>query len=105
MVTYIFCCFNNSLHIIFFNLKKFKKTLSEEKKDIGKSVQKSILWNANIMAMRTTTIQTFNIYAVLNGVIFGQISYDIVPYAWHFLPVRFFPKNYLINYALSYRKS
>ena len=46
-----------------------------------------------IIAMRTTTIQTFNIYAVLNGVMFGLISYDIVPYAWHFLPARFFPQE------------
>ena len=31
---------------------------------------------------------------VLNGVIFQQISYDIIPYARHYLPVRFFLKYY-----------
>ena len=41
----------------------------------------------------------------LNGVIVPQISYDIVPYARHFLPVKFFkPSISLINYASSYRK-
>ena len=47
-----------------------------------------------IMTVKTTTMRTLYVHVVLNGVIFRQISYDIVPYARHFLPVRFFPKYY-----------
>ena len=42
-----FLLLNNSVHIIFLNLKKFKKILLEGKKDIGESVQKNVLLNAN----------------------------------------------------------
>ena len=47
-----------------------------------------------IMTAKTTTVRTPYVHVVLNGVIFRQISYDIVPYARNFLPVRFFPKYY-----------
>ena len=52
----------------------------------------------------TTTIRTLYVLVVLNGVVFRQISYDFVPYARHFVPVRSFSRKYLINYASSYRK-
>ena len=39
---------------------------------------------------------TLYVHVVLNGVIFRQISYEIVPYARHFLPLRFSLK-YLFN--------
>ena len=42
-----FLSHNNSGHIIFFNLHVIKKNLSDRKKDIGESVQKPVLWNAN----------------------------------------------------------
>ena len=47
-----------------------------------------------IMTTKTTTIRTLyvHVHVVLNGVIFPQTLYDIVPYARHFLPVKFFPK-------------
>ena len=57
-----------------------------------------------IMTAKTTTIRTLYVHVVLNGVIFRKISYDIVLYAQHFLPVKFFPKCYFKNYACSYRK-
>ena len=47
------------------------------------------------MTAKTTTIRTLlYVHVVLNGVIFRQISYDIAPYARHFLLVKFFPKYY-----------
>ena len=57
-----------------------------------------------IMTAKTTTMRTLYVHVVLNGVMLRQISYDIVPYARHFLPVRFFPSITLINYDSSYRK-
>ena len=72
-----FLLLNNSVHIIFFNLKKFKTFLSEGKKDIGESVQKK----KRIMECKTTTMRTLYVRVDLNGVIFRQISYDIVLYA------------------------
>ena len=47
-----------------------------------------------IMTAKTTTMRTLYVHVVLNGVMLRQISYDIVPYARHFLPVRFFSKYY-----------
>ena len=44
------------------------------------------------MTMKTATLQTLNIHVVLSGAIFPQILYDIVLYARHFLPVKFFVK-------------
>ena len=32
---------------VFFNFKKFSKKFHRKEKDIGESVQKSVLWNAN----------------------------------------------------------
>ena len=57
-----------------------------------------------IMTAKTTTVQTLYVQVVLNGAIFWQISYDIVPYARHFLPVKFFLNITVINYVSSYRK-
>ena len=45
-----------------------------------------------IMTGKPTTMGTLCIHIVLNGVIFPQILYNIAPHAWHFLPVKFFPK-------------
>ena len=44
-----------------------------------------------IMTAKTTTIRTVYVHVALNSVIFWQILYDIVRYARHFLPVKFFP--------------
>ena len=53
-----------------------------------------------IMTARTTTIRTLYVHIVLNGMIFPQISYDIVPYARHFLPVKYFTKYYFIKLCI-----
>ena len=57
-----------------------------------------------ILTAKTTTMRTLYVHIVSNGVIFLQISYDIVPYARRFLPVRLFPSISLINYASRHRK-
>ena len=75
--------------------RNFKKNLSDRKKDMGESVQKKPYSGKQIISAKTTTIQSnalIYVLVVLNGVIFPQISYDIVPYDQHLLPVRFFPK-------------
>ena len=60
---------------------------------MGESVQKTVLWNANYdREDKDYTNALIYVHVVLNGVIFPQISYDIVLYARHLLPVRFFPK-------------
>ena len=38
------------------------------------------------------------------SMIFPQMIYDIVLYAWHFLPAKFFRSIALINYVSSYLK-
>ena len=48
-----------------------------------------------IMIAKTTTIQMLYVHVVLNGVIFRQISNDIVRYARHFQPVKLFPECYI----------
>ena len=42
-----------------------------------------------IMTAKTTALRTLYGHVVLNGAISRQMLYDIVPYAWHFLPVKF----------------
>ena len=46
------------------------------------------------MTAKITTIRTIYVHVVLNSVIFPQILHDIVLYARHILPVKFFPKYY-----------
>ena len=50
-------------------------------------------FNMQITTRKTTTLRTFYV-VVLNGVIYPQILYDIVPYARHSLLAKFFPKCY-----------
>ena len=60
---------------------------------MGKSSQKTVLWNTNYdRENKDYTNALIYVHVVLNGVIFPQISYDIVSYARHLLPVRFFPR-------------
>ena len=48
-----------------------------------------------IMTAQTTPLRTLYDHAVLNSVMFPQFFCDIVLYAGHFLPVKFFfPKYY-----------
>ena len=47
------------------------------------------------MTAKITTLRTLYVHVALNSVMFPQILYDIVLYARHFLPVKFFPKYYL----------
>ena len=71
MVTYIFY-YIRILYILFALIfQKYRKKLSEGKKDIAESVRKTVT------------------------LICPQILYDIVLYARHFLLVKFFPKCYL----------
>ena len=44
------------------------------------------------MTAKITTLRTVYVHVALNSVMLPQIFYDIVPYARHFLPVKFFPK-------------
>ena len=47
-----------------------------------------------IMTAKVRTLQMLYVHIVSNSVMFPQILYDIVLYAWHFLPVKFFPEYY-----------
>ena len=47
------------------------------------------------MIAKTTTPRTLYVQVVLNGVNFQQTSYDIIPYARHFIAVTFFLKCHL----------
>ena len=82
-----FILHNNSVHKILLCLKKNLKKLSGAKKDIGERVCRTVTMTAKI-----TTLRTLYVHVALNSVMFAQILYDIVPYARHFLPVKFFPK-------------
>ena len=57
-----------------------------------------------VMTAKITTLRTLYVLVVLNRVMIPQILYDIVLYARHFLPVKFFPSITFINYVSSYRK-
>ena len=87
-----FLLHKNIVHTILLNLEKKFKNLSEGKKDIAKSVRKTVTPNMQIMTTKTTTLQTLYVHVVLNCVICPQILNDIVLYAPHFLPVTFSPK-------------
>ena len=47
-----------------------------------------------IMAAKVTSLRTLNVHVVSNRVMIPQILYDVVLYARHFLPVKFFPEYY-----------
>ena len=47
-----------------------------------------------IMTAKITTLRTLYVHVVSNRVMIPQILYDIVLYARHFLPVKFFAKYY-----------
>jgi len=83
----------NIVHIILFNCLKIQKKFSEGKKKRRKRAPNRYS-NMQIMTRKTTTLRTFYIHVVLNGVICPQILYDIVLYAQHFLLVKFSPKCY-----------
>ena len=68
---------HKSVHIILFNLKK--------KRYRWKHAQNRY-FGMQIMTVKKTTIWMFYTHIVLNGEIFQQISYDVIPYARHFLP-------------------
>ena len=56
---------------------------------------KSLLLRMQIMmTAKITTLRTLYDHVVSNSVMFPQILYDIVLYARHFLPVKFFPEYY-----------
>ena len=90
-----FLSHNNSIVIVkklsSLTLKKFYRTEKWYRWNCKKTGKKPYS-GMQIMTTKTTTIRTPYNHVVLNGVIFPQISSDIVPYARHFLAVRFFPK-------------
>ena len=47
-----------------------------------------------IMTAKITTLWTLYAHVVSNSVMCPQILFDIVLYAGHFLPVKFFPEYY-----------
>ena len=47
-----------------------------------------------IMTAKITTLRTLYVHVVSHRVMIPQILYDIVIYARHFLPVKFFPEYY-----------
>ena len=47
-----------------------------------------------IMTTKMTTRQTLYVQVISNRVMIPEILYDIVLYARHFLPVKFFPAYY-----------
>ena len=47
-----------------------------------------------IMTAKITTLRTLYVHVVSNSVMFPQILYNIVLYARHFLPVKFFSEYY-----------
>ena len=52
------------------------------------------------MTAKKTTLRTLYVHVALNSVMFPQILYDIVPYARHFLPVKFFPEYFFNKLCL-----
>ena len=56
-----------------------------------KALHKLLLWDANY-DYKNNNYTMYVVHIVLNGVIFRQILYDIVPYTRYFLPVKFIPK-------------
>ena len=46
------------------------------------------------MTAKVTILRTLYIHVLSNSVMFPQILYGIVLYAWHFLPVSFFPEYF-----------
>ena len=47
-----------------------------------------------IKTEKITILRTLYVHVVSNSVMFPQILYDIVLYARHFLPIKFFPEYY-----------
>ena len=58
------------------------------------------------MTAKITALRTVDVHVALNSVMFPQILCDVVPYARHFLLVKFFAKYYFnkLHYVSSYRK-
>ena len=82
---------NNSVPTILFNFFKKIKISIGLKKIWVKAWKKTVLWNAYYYREdKDYTNALIYVHVVFNGVIFPQISYDIVLYARYLLPVRFF---------------
>ena len=88
--------------IILFSFKRIEKFYRTEKKIYVKACTKPLLWNANYDRENNDYTNALR-PRFFNGVIFRQMSYDIVTYARRFLSG--FPLSIaLISYAVSYRK-
>ena len=93
-----FLLHNNSVHIFLLKLKENWKKISEGNRYPV----------MQIMTAKITTLQTLYVHVVSNRAMIPQILYDIVLYARHFPPVKFFffffQSITFINYVSSYRK-
>ena len=86
-----FLLHKNIVNIILLNLEK--KIVGRKKRYSRKRAQNHYS-NMQIMTKKTTTLRMLYICVVLNCVIRPQILYDVVLYARHFLPVKFFATCY-----------
>ena len=76
-----FLLHNNIVHIILFNLisKKLKIFIAYRKKERWKRTQNRYCRIQTTMEKLATTTRMLYVHIILNGVIFLQILYDIVP--------------------------
>ena len=100
MVTYIFyrtiiVCILSSL-ILKNKLRDFYRKEKRYKWKRAKEPYSGV----QIMTANTTTFTNALRPRHIDGMIFRQLSYDNIPYARHFLPVRFFPKYYFNKLSL-----
>ena len=58
-----------------------------------------------IMTAKIATPRTLYVHVVSNSVMFPQILYDIVLYARHFLPAKFFPEYYFYKLCFELPKN
>ena len=58
-----------------------------------------------IMTAKITTLRTLYVHVVSNRAMIPQILYDIVLYAWHFLPAKFFPQYYFYELCFALPQS
>ena len=89
-----FLLHKNIVHIILLNLEKKLKKLSEGKKDIAGSVRKTVTPACKLSEHENNNSTNALRPRCFTCEICPQILYDIVLYAPHFLPVKFFPKCY-----------
>ena len=91
MVTYNFYCIIIVRILSSLFKRKLKNVIGRKKRYRWKCAPKSYSV-MQIMAAKITILRTLYIHVVLNSEMCPQILYDIVLYARHFLPVKFFSR-------------